>query len=251
MYYYSMFYFEKLKGKTVLKSDLLNDLTHYFTTRESVIKTQEADFEKLVADNKKMFCDSLSIKASNLISPTQTHSTNIEIAQIGESHYPECDALILNNSEQGVFLNFADCTPIILFDKANKIAAIAHAGWRGTAGKIAAKTVDKMVNDFGTKPENILAAIGPTISACCYNVKEDVLIQLLETVEDKTELTKSRNDEQFVDLKLINKRQLEEIGVKEIDVCNYCTVCDNEMFFSYRKENATTNRHSAIIFLGK
>lgn len=245
-----MFYFEKLNGKTVLKSDLLKGLNHFFTTRESIIKTKEAEFEELVNENNKMFCEVLKIRPENLITPEQTHSINIEIAQIGESHYPGCDALILNNSTQGVFLNFADCTPVILFDKVNKIVAISHAGWRGTAGRIAPKTVEKMMKDFGTKPENILSAIGPAISECCYNVGEDVFNQLLETVKDDTGLSQIRNGERFIDLKSINKRQLEEIGVKEIDVCPYCTVCDNDMFFSYRKENATTNRHSAIVSIG-
>lgn len=244
-----MFYFEKINNKTVMKSDFLKGLEHFFTTRESVIKTNEPDFENLVQKNKKMFCDLLNINPQNLINPTQTHSSNIEIAKIGKNDYPECDGLILTNDKQAVFLNFADCTPIILYDKENNIAAVSHAGWRGTADKITPKTVKFLIEKFGTKPENLIAAIGPAISKCCYNVGEDVCQKLLSTVSDTNGLCEEKNNEIFVDLKEINKRQLEETGIQKIDICPYCTVCDNDMFFSYRKENATTNRHSALVRL--
>lgn len=106
-----------------------------------------------------------------------------------------------------------------------------------------------MTNVFASDPENLIAVIGPAISMCCYNVGKDVFEKLKATVKDFEGLYEIRNGEIFVDLKGINKRQLEECGVKKIDVCSYCTVCDNDMFFSYRKENATTNRHSAILKL--
>lgn len=106
-----------------------------------------------------------------------------------------------------------------------------------------------MIDEFGSKADNIIAIIGPAISLCCYNVGQEVFEKLKETVSDFEGLYEIRNGEIFVDLKGINKRQLEECGVQKIDICPYCTVCDNDMFFSYRKENSTTNRHSAILKL--
>ena len=108
-----------------------------------------------------------------------------------------------------------------------------------------------MVSEFGSKTDDLKAAIGPAISFCCYNVGEDVYRQLSQTVKDFTGLYEIRQGDIFVDLKNINKTQLVQSGVKEenIDVCPYCTVCNNNLFFSYRKENATTNRHSAVIKL--
>lgn len=244
-----MFYFEEINGKKILKSSVLNGLQHFFTTRESVIKTKEPDFEETVKENKKDICKFLGIEEENLIHPSQTHTSNVEIAKAGISSYPDTDGLILANSEQAVYLNFADCTPVIIYDFENKIAAVSHAGWRGTAGNIASRTVQKMKDEFGSKPKNLKSAIGPAISFCCYNVGEDVYRQLSQTVDDFSGLYEVRQGNIYVDLKGINKRQLEEAGVKEIDVCPYCTVCNNELFFSYRKENATTNRHSAVIKL--
>lgn len=242
-----MFYFEDICGKKVLKSSLLDGLNHFFTTRESIIKTKQPEFELLVENNKKDFCKYFNINEKDFISPNQTHTSNVEIAQINKTDYPETDGIILANPKQAVFLNFADCTPLIFYDSEKKIAAVSHAGWRGTAGRIAVKTVEKMQKNFDC--QNIKCAIGPAISKCCYNVGEDVFNQLMATVQNFEGLFEMRDDNIFVDLKAINKRQLEEIGIKEIDVCSYCTVCNNDLFFSYRKENATTNRHSAVVKL--
>ena len=106
-----------------------------------------------------------------------------------------------------------------------------------------------MVEEFGSKLTDLKAAIGPAISFCCYNVGEDVLEKLLSTISHTEGVWENRNGEYFVDLKEINRRQLNEAGVEQVDVCPYCTVCDNDMFFSYRKEQATTNRHSAVLKL--
>ncbi len=234
-----MFYFDEINGKRILKSDALPDLRHLFTTRDIIIKSKEPEMVDIVEENKKIICDYLEVKT--LIHPKQTHSANIQFASPERKEYPGTDALILDNTEQAVFLNFADCTPVILYDKKRHIAAISHAGWRGTAQKIAPKTVIKMSSD----PKDIIAVIGPAISLCCYEVGEDVFNQLKATVKDFEGLC----DGNKVDLKGINARQLEEIGIETIDICPYCTVCNNDKFFSYRKENGTTNRHSAVIRL--
>lgn len=241
-----MFYFENICGKKVMKSSVLQGLNHFFTTRESVIKTKEADFKNQVLENRKLFENYLGAK---LIYPSQTHTSNVDVAVVGKNNYPETDGLILANKEQAVFLNFADCTPLIFYD--GNIAAVSHAGWRGTAGMIGVKTIEKMMKEFNSSLENIKCAIGPAISFCCYNVGEDVYKQLISTVKNPERLYEIRNSDIFVDLKGINKRQLTEFGLKEenIDICPYCTVCNNDLFFSYRRENATTNRHSAVIRL--
>lgn len=142
-------------------------------------------------------------------------------------------------------MRFADCTPLIFYDLKKQIGAIAHAGWRGTAAKIGIKTVEKMINYCGSAPNDIVVLIGPAISICCYEVSEDVKNKLLDTVNDKTGLSNGR----YVDLKGINARQLREIGITKIDICPYCTSCNNDLFYSYRKENGTFERHYAVLKL--
>jgi len=244
-----MFYLEKLNGKTVMKTDILDGLTHYFTTRECPIKSREPEMTDITMQNRKMFREVLGVTEENLIYPEQRHTDTVDVAQIGKTFYPEADALILTNYEQAVFLNFADCTPLVAYDKKQNIAAVIHAGWKGTVGKIGAKTILRMQDEFGTNVEDVRVAIGPAISVCCYEVKEDVFNMSMVSVIDNQGLYEFKNGKIHVNLKEINKRQLEEIGVKHIDICPYCTSCNNDLFFSYRKEGETTNRHSVIVKL--
>jgi hypothetical protein len=242
-----MFYFENINGKQVLKSDLIQEAQAFFTTRELCIKSKDSELQTTIELNKELLKNYLGVQT--LISPTQTHSANIAHAKITQHDYPQTDGLILTDKGLATFLNFADCTPVILYDEKQNIGAISHAGWRGTAQKIAPLTVQKLVKDIGSNKKDIVAVIGPAIGFCCYNVGGDVYEKLSLTVQDFSGLSETRNGNIFVDLKNINKRQLEEIGLTRIDVCPYCTVHNNDKFFSYRKENGTTNRHSAILKL--
>lgn len=221
-----MFYFEKINGYKVLKSDfgVKYGINHCFTTRG-------------VGPN--------NVYPKHIYHcPQQTHSNHVEIVD-NRIEYPDTDGLIITEKNKPIALRFADCTPLIFYDTKQKIGAISHAGWRGTAQKIGPKTILKMGTNFGSNPEDIIAIIGPAIGPCCYEVSDEVRGKLLETVENTANLTQGKN----VDLKQINKRQLEEIGVTQIDVCPYCTSCNNDLFYSYRKENGTTERHYAILML--
>ena len=244
-----MLYLDKLHGKTIMKTDILEGLTHYFTTRECPIKSKEPEMQNIIEENRKMFCEELGITQENFIYPEQRHTDTVAVAELGKTYYPEADALILTNHEQAVFLNFADCTPLIAYDKKQNIGAVIHAGWKGTVGRIGTKTILKMMDDFNTDIRDVRVAIGPAISVCCYEVKEDVFNMSMVSVKNNKGLYEIRDGKIYVNLKEINNRQLEELGVKYIDVCPYCTSCNNDLFYSYRKEGGTTNRHSAIIKL--
>ena len=128
-----MFYFEDINGKRILKSDFIKNAEAFFTTRDLCICDKENTKNLEIFSNKKSICKYLKIDEKNLVYPEQTHSANIDVAIETRQDYPDCDALILTNKTQGIFLNFADCTPIILYDKVQNIGAFAHAGWRGTA----------------------------------------------------------------------------------------------------------------------
>ena len=230
-----MFHTKKIQNKTVYFSDKL-DVEHFFTSRELIVK-----------ENKDLISDYLKIEKDNLICPNQTHSDNVELVKENVKEYPSCDGLILNKKNIAIYLNFADCTPLIFYDWKNNIGAVSHAGWRGTAQKIGPKTILKMKDLFNTDPKNVIALIGPCISFDKFETSFEVIDELSKTVSDKNNLFNLETS--HADLKGINKRQLEELGVVEIDVCPFCTVLDNDKFFSYRKENKTKNRHSALIKL--
>ena len=227
----------------VIYSDLIPELEHFFTTRESSINSDAV---------KELTAKHLGIDVKDLINPAQTHSSNVAVAEIGCNCYPETDGLILTNKTQGVYLRFADCVPVILYDKKNNIGAVSHAGWRGTVARIVPKTIEEMLEITNSSDlNNIYVVIGAAIGKCCYNVGDEVVEGVKNSVNDYSDLFRKKDDKIFVDLKLTNARQVEEMGVPKsnIDICPYCTSCRNDMFFSYRKENGTSNRHNAVIKL--
>lgn len=232
-----MFKQSEVAYKKVFYSDLLFGLEHFFTTRESDV---DNNFEPI--------CNYLGVSAADFIHPDQTHSANVEYAIKGKQEYKNTDAIILTNYEQAVYLRFADCTPIIFYDKRNNIGAVVHAGWRGTASKIAPKTVQVMIKNNNTSLNSLYVAIGPAIGACCYTVGDDVIEKISNTISTTDNLILNNNK---IDLKGINAQQLIDLGVpkENIDICPYCTSCNNDMFYSYRKENGTTERHNAVIKL--
>ena len=242
-----MFYFDKIDGKTVLKSDLLNGVNHFFTTKELLLKTKEENNIEIALKNRERLKKIYNLE--NVITPCQRHTSNIETADIKKDDYPNCDGLILKDKNLGIFLNFADCTPLIFYDFKNNIGAISHAGWRGTAQKIGPKTVQVMKNKFNSNVSDIISLIGPCICFDCFETGDEVVEKLAKTIKEPSKYLKEKNGKNFADLKGINKAQLEEAGVFKIDIAPYCTCCNNDKFYSYRAENKTTNRISAFICL--
>lgn len=247
-----MFKLEEFMGKRVLKSSLIDDdnVVAFFTTRDMALKAGERDdmFDE-VEQNKKLVAEGLNIPFENLVIPVQTHSDNVGIFNKSEpcSSFENTDALVTNDKNTAIALNFADCVPLIFYDSVKKVIASAHAGWRGTVAQIGVKTVEKMMAEFGSKPENIVALIGPAIGKCCFEVGQDVKKKLLKTVDG--DFCSKVCDDNHIDLKLINKLQLLAIGVEKIDLCEYCTFCQSALFYSYRKEKGHTARHSAVVAL--
>jgi YfiH family protein len=151
----------------------------------------------------------------------------------------EGDALVTNHPGLAVSIRTADCYPILLADARNRAVAAVHAGWRGTAAQIVIRTLEKMRFEFGTRPTDVFAAIGPGIGGCCYEVGEDVSRQF-ESVQ-RTHL----------DLISENRNQLEQAGVspQNIQALDVCTFCDAERFFSYRREKEKAGRMTSFIML--
>ena len=249
-----MFKFETINNKKILKSDAITKAEHFFTTRESVVTPKEIQSLKTIyKNNLNDIADYLQIDKKDIIIPVQTHSSNIAIAQKGKK-YPDTDALVVVDTDIAILLNFADCTPVLLYDEENNIGAIAHAGWRGTAASISSKTVQFMIDNYGSKAENITAVIGPAISMKNYQVEESVFKEVSKTLKNTYNdyfFFDKNNQKYNLDLKTVNYHQLKELGLLRIDKCNYCTYDSVDVFFSYRREHGNTARHSAVLKLNK
>ena len=157
---------------------------HCFTTRLGGISTgvlsslnlgnHRGDTTETVAENYRILGDALGFSPEQLVLTHQTHSaivrTVTEADRAGLDHrvYPECDALITNCPGVGLMIFTADCTPILFHDPVTGAVGAAHAGWRGTAAGIARKCAEEMVKQFGCRPGDIRAAIGPNIAQCCF-----------------------------------------------------------------------------------
>lgn len=248
-----MFYFADFFGKKVLKSTLLEDCEHFFTTRDFVLHSGTREDLKDTAEKSVDFLiNKINISKQNLYRCKQMHTANIEIADSDINFFDNTDGIILTKPNTAAFLNFADCIPIILFDGKINIGAVIHAGWRGTASKIPQIAVKKML-ECGSNPENIKAAIGPGIGKCCFDVKEDVFEKIFDGIDKNTAekegayLPSKESGKYFTDLKTVNKILLSEVSVHQVDITDYCTSCSNDVFFSYRKENGNTARHSAVL----
>ena len=248
-----MFYCEEKDKIKYYKSSIIDDskIIHAFTTRScgTLGTAGEQELKPLVEKNRREICKILSLSYENLVIPEQKHTDNIKIVTSVCDDVSNTDGLITSAENIVLMLLFADCTPIILHSEKDRVIGVIHAGWRGTAKKIAQKAISLFVNDFNVNPENIKAMIGPAIGQCCYPVSKDTALELQKSIkEDHGNIFKKdkKEDKISVDLKKLNACQLEEMGVINIDISPFCTNCMKDIFYSYRGDNAKTGRHAAI-----
>ena len=202
------------------------------------------DDREMVMKNRELFFGSLGIKTEQLAFTRQIHSANI-IHVEAPGGYNESDALITNKKNIFLTVTAADCTPVLIYDKKNNACAAIHAGWRGTASKIVALTLEKMQTTFQTQGKDCIAFIGACISDKHFEVGEEVA----KHFDEAHKYFNPEINKFFVDLKRANQSQLIQFGVPEsqIEVSEFCTVEHNERFFSWRKEKALTGRMMAVI----
>lgn len=218
------------------------------------------DDTKDVIANRQLFCKAIGMSSDRIVTAQQLHTDAIAVvtaeeigrgAQVYNEAIEATDSLITNVPEIPLILFFADCVPVLIVDPVQRAVGVVHAGWKGTVAKIAQKTILAMQANFGTSPQNCLAAIAPSIGPCCYIVDDVVISKLKKQFANWEELVKPAGDKWYFDLWNANLIQLEQIGVKSsnIVVSGVCTACNHELFFSYRKENGRTGRMGAAITL--
>ncbi|WP_455544208.1 peptidoglycan editing factor PgeF [Intestinibacter sp.] len=212
------------------------------------ITTTNIDSKNL-DDINRVFKDVFTLK--NLSKNKQIHSNivnKVDRQNIGQ--IIDGDAIITNEKNVPLLILTADCVPVILVDTVNKAVGLVHAGWRGTYGKICSETLKSMKESYNTKPENVVAIIGPSIGSCCYEVSYDLVEKfsaLLPNVDEK--IYDIRDNKYYLDLWEINIQILKEFGVLKSNIINMniCTSCNCDRFFSYRKHDKTSKRIGTFI----
>ncbi len=187
----------------------------------------------------------LGLDGMRLSSLEQVHSTELVVERAAETaDRPAADGLLTNVPGRLLSIRTADCFAILLADHDTAAVAAVHAGWRGTAGRIAFRAAERMVDEFGSRPEGIEALIGPGIASCCFEVG-------LETASQFDERFVRDGEKPHVDLAGTNRAQLLEAGLQpqNIHSIDQCSHCESERFFSHRREGASAGRMLAFIGL--
>jgi YfiH family protein len=203
-----------------------------------------ADDPLRVAQNRREFFQALGFTEGQVAVARQVHGTEVRIVE-QPGQYAGYDALITR--EQGVLLTVttADCLPILLYAPGQQVLSAVHAGWRGTVGGIAGKTLQKMRRHFGVEPADCYAYLGPCIDYCSFEVDADVADYF--TLDLKR--WEAARGKYLVDLQAANRVQLLAAGLsaKRIGLSPYSTYTDADLFFSYRRDGGTTGRMLTVI----
>lgn len=160
------------------------------------------------------------------------------------------DGLVTDEPGCALTMNYADCTPIFVYDPARGAIGLGHAGWQGAIKDLPGALVRAMQREFGSDPAGLLAAVGPCIGPCCYEVAEPVVGQVHAHFADPASLLHANEGQRLhFDLPAANYRRLQAVGVSSIEVSGLCTACRTDLFFSHRAEKGRTGRFGVIFML--
>ncbi len=245
-------------------------LKHAFSTRLGGVSTGEfksmnmsfnrGDSDENVTENYKRLCNALEIDYADLVASAQDHHTVVRRVSSKEKgigiyrprDMESVDALITDEKNVALVTYFADCTPLLFVDTKNRAIGAAHAGWRGTVGRIGAETVRRMNEEFGTDPKDITASIGPAINKCCYEVDEPVAEKFEELGLDSERFVFPKDGGKYmVDLIETNRQILISAGIPDdnIILSDVCTRCSSDLIWSHRATGGKRGGMCAVIEL--
>ena len=261
------FYVNRKGALEYLTADALEGTAHCFSTRfggvsEGYLSSlnlgiHRGDQPENVWKNYRILGAAVGFRPEDTVFTHQVHSDVID--RVGkkdrgrglnvEVDHP-CDGLITNETNVVLTVFAADCTPVLLYDPVSGAIGAVHAGWRGTAAGIAAKAARRMCAEFGCKPENIRAAIGPCIGPCCFETDADVPEAMLAAFgEAANAAIRPAGQKYYVNLKELNAVALRRAGVTKIDIAAACTACEPDRFWSHRRVGGQRGSLAAMIML--
>lgn len=273
------------RGLRILQAPALSKipwLIHGFSTRpggvselngEKVLNLGFAEWDRKenVFENRRRLQSVLGVDDLPLVTLRQMHSDVVQLFEASTSETRRSDAAVTNCPNLLLAIQTADCVPILLVDPKNRAVAAVHAGWRGTLRRIVTKAIGKMQMQFGTRPANLLAAVGPSIGGCCYEVGTEIAIEFRSQFFhasdwfDELRTGDEPNPRQWLNMappghqpppkKVLlnlckaNRAQLLDAGLhpQKIFMSNLCTACRRDLLFSYRKEGGATGRLMSVI----
>lgn len=261
------FHVKKQRELEYLYADALQGSIHGFSTRSGGVSegylrslnlgTHRGDTRENVLENYRRFSFLVGFRPETLVFTRQEHTDIIRKVTRADCGYGlereadyVADGLITNEPGVTLVCFSADCTPILLYDPAAQAIAAIHSGWRGTAMGIVKKGVEALCWEYGSRPSDIRAAIGPCISKCCFEVGAEVPQAMLDSLGDSARAAIEPRGEKFhVDLKECNRLWLQKAGVEVIDISPDCTKCQPDRFWSHRITGQARGSLAAVISL--
>lgn len=212
------------------------------------------DDGEAVRENHQRMYRALGLNGARARSSWLVHSTDVLVvpgAADGKCRLPKADALLTNQPDTPLVMRFADCVPLLFYDRERQAIGLAHAGWRGTVDGMAAKAIAAMQSAFGSRPQDIEALIGPAISQRNYPVGEEVASRARAYFGEAATVLKRdpRDGKPYFDLWAANEQDLRRSGLNKIEVLNICTFENTADFYSHRAENGATGRFGVVISL--
>jgi hypothetical protein len=185
---------------------------------------------------------------NDVVVMNQEHGDHVHVIGGGEGRPLSGDGLIILEKGVAGIIKTADCLPVIICDPHNVLVSIVHAGWRGTAKKIVMKAAQAM-ESLGSKREDMVALLGPSIGSCCYEVKNDVH-EIFRSEGFPHNIFRTQNNSLYLDLKKANGWMLRSGGIDMVYECPMCTFCNNRLFHSFRRGDAGKRQINFVYFKG-
>lgn len=240
--------------------DQYESILHFTTTKTGGVSVGKYETLNLgdhvkddpiaVSQNRELLCDSFNLQ--HLIIPKQCHTANVAVIHDGTEDISEVDALVTNQKNVCIGVLTADCVPVLLYDPVKSVVAAIHAGWRGLINGVIENTLTKMIGHFGCYTNNIAAVVGPCISKGNYEVGEDVSEHFEKKFFNSYSqlvLEKKDNGKTLCDIRTAAKIILEQQGLKNIEVSQYCTFAAKHTYFSARRDGIESGRFLTAIML--
>lgn len=220
------------------------------------ISTTRGDDPEAVAENRRRIGAAIGVRPEDMTYTHQTHTTNVAVVRAEDRgrRFMETDGLVTNVPGICLVTFYADCVPLFLVDPVKKAIGLSHSGWRGTVGKMGKVTVQAMMREYGSRPEDIVAAIGPSICQDCYEVSEDVIDRFRDSFNEAVWprlFYRKENGKYQLDLWRANEEVFLEAGIRRenLAVTNLCTHCNQEVLFSHRATGEKRGNLSAFLAL--
>ena len=258
------FVFENLENTGLVRhgfSTRLGGVSEGCLSSMNLSFTRGDDPEK-VRENFRRMGKAIGFETKDLVLSDQTHTTNVRLvteADRGkgfdrERDYTDTDGLITNVPGLMLVTIYADCVPLYFVDPVHKAIGLSHSGWKGTVHRMGKVTLERMAEEFGTRPEDVQAAIGPSICQDCYEVSEDVAEAFMNEFADHQDdqlVYRKDNGKYQLNLWRANELVLLEAGIRPeyLTITNVCTCCNHELLFSHRASHGQRGNLGAFLGL--